>query len=647
MRTSARVVYWLTALVFGLSLYSSGVLAQVDDSPDEATLGQGAVASAGRASYHNFSAELHSARAEEYKPNGFRLLTLSVSGDLQNPRYAAVWIKRDGPAWRLYDAVPLSQLQQTLDQERANGYIPTIFSAAGANGNEVFAIAFEAAGSRTAHYDFGLTPADFFKKRDAAFATGEIPSSIALYGSANDVRIAVTWVPNTQAVVWTAALLRGTSQVELTTALANAGQRPSLLALTPDGLLLVVYQDDHLPRENVRLNIVGADGYKASFDQLFPQGVKPMVVAAAGVGNRDTQLYAAVFAESDQATERTLQVTGDDFAASTDIDDVMAPLLIERGIRAAVVSVAKDGVVVGTRAYTYAEPWYPVTQPTTRFRLASLSKLFAAAEASALVAAGTLTWNTRAFELVGVTAPALPTQRVDPATSAITLDQLLLRTSRLPHHFDGTDRDIAERVQDSTLPLSRQSLLRYLYGMPLENSDYSNPAFYLVTSVVETATGLPFIDALNRDVLAPLGITDVSVGRTSIMARQADEVASYDAGGFNRSSLQLYTGNVPASLAYGGTFVLENSAGVGGLIASAPSVAKVIYHYPVWNTDAQHLSGYEVGVRFGDFAGTQTLAAARPDHVTFSVLINRSAGVDLGLLTTQLNATLDAHSSEL
>ena len=245
-----------------------------------------------------------------------------------------------------------------------------------------------------------------------------------------------------------------------------------------------------------------------------------------------------------------------------------------------------------------AEPGYPITQPNTRFRIASLSKIFTAAEVSRLVAPGRLSWNTKAFPFIGVTS-ALPAGTPTAAgIDTITVEQLVLRTSHLPRDFDGEQRAIAAGLGIGAAPIAREPLLRYLYGRALVGAIpagglYSNTAFYLLTSVVEQASGLPFLIALERDVLRPLGIRDVSVATTSTGAPQANEVSTYDHADLRASQLN-YAPDALAPNAYGGDHVLETGAGAGGLLTSAPSIAKLIGRYPVWNADAMHLTGREL-----------------------------------------------------
>ena len=57
----------------------------------------------------------------------------------------------------------------------------------------------------------------------------------------------------------------------------------------------------------------------------------------------------------------------------------MKSFMFDHDIRASSVAIAEGGAVIGTRAYTWAMPDYPITNPGTLFRVASVSQIFTCA----------------------------------------------------------------------------------------------------------------------------------------------------------------------------------------------------------------------------------------------------------------------------
>ena len=345
---------------------------------------------------------------------------------------------------------------------------------------------------------------------------------------------------------------------------------------------------------------------------------------------------------------RRWTVTGDAFIGSFEIDAVVLRFMKAHAIRAMSVAFARAGTLTGNRGYTWAEPNYPITQPDTLFRVASVSKIFTCAAIDRLVATGTLNLTTQAFGYLGIASTLLTTQTADPDIGKITIRDLATRQSGLQHDFGADFRMIASRLGQSFMP-TRTQLVSYVYGEPLmarpgSGDNYSNSAFTVLTSIVEKASGRTFIDYLRHDVLAPFDIHDVQVGATAENMRKPNEVSSYDDPGFSPSQTDM-TVDATAPNAYGGTFAIENGEGAGGLIMSTGTVARSLATHAVWNIGRRE-SVVPWLARYGDLAGTGAAAVSRPDGLDFAYAFNHLVdNSDHDALVKQINAVLDRHLS--
>ena len=298
--------------------------------------------------------------------------------------------------------------------------------------------------------------------------------------------------------------------------------------------------------------------------------------------------------------------------------------------------------MIGTRGYTWAMPDYPITQPDTLFRVASVSKIFTCAAIDQLVTTGALSFETQAFPYLGVTK--LPLIPADRDINSITVKHLATRKSGLKEDVEVEIRSIAKLFGTISRP-TRAQVLQYIFGTPLvarpgTGDNYSNPAFTVLTAIVEKASGLSFIDYLRRAVLTPLGIVDVHVGATAASLRRADEVATYDAPGVSPSHVDMAEG-ATAPDAHGGKFALEQDVGDGGLIMSTATIARFLGTHAVWEIGPREVNG-RVNGRYGRFAGTGALAVSRPDGVDFAVAFNREIDYpDYNALVAQIHTILD------
>lgn len=148
-------------------------------------------------------------------------------------------------------------------------------------------------------------------------------------------------------------------------------------------------------------------------------------------------------------------------------------------------------------------------QADTRFRLASVSKLFAAAAAAQLKAHGKLDVD----QPVG---PLLP--ELDPALAAVTPRQLAAHLSGMPHY------EVRDAAVGATRHTTARDALGYLKGRELRSAPgsrylYSTWGYTLLAAAVEAAAGEPYLDLLSSKVTPSLAIGPDQTGQSSAMSQ--------------------------------------------------------------------------------------------------------------------------------
>src|SRR5262245_55443371 len=97
------------------------------------------------------------------------------------------------------------------------------------------------------------------------------------------------------------------------------------------------------------------------------------------------------------AAPRRWIVTGTRIEKLDGLDDAMQRLMQPHQVRSGALAVAREGEVLFERGYTSAEEGDPVAQPSSPFRLASVSKAFTAALIHELIERGALSLDAAAF----------------------------------------------------------------------------------------------------------------------------------------------------------------------------------------------------------------------------------------------------------
>jgi D-alanyl-D-alanine carboxypeptidase len=139
-------------------------------------------------------------------------------------------------------------------------------------------------------------------------------------------------------------------------------------------------------------------------------------------------------------------------------------------------------------------------------RIASVSKALSGGVALSLVDHGTMSLD----DTVGKRLPYAPDQ-----FKPITLRELLNHTSGIPDFIDAKGFSDALSASSDKAPPPRQ-LIDYVRAEPLtfapgSRYEYSNSDNIFVGLMVEAATGKPYVDEVQSQVLGPLGLKHTSL----------------------------------------------------------------------------------------------------------------------------------------
>lgn len=205
--------------------------------------------------------------------------------------------------------------------------------------------------------------------------------------------------------------------------------------------------------------------------------------------------------------------------------------LQEQKLPGVAVAVVYDGqpVMVTGFGQTDVDHPFPVTDETV-FRIASLSKGFAAVLVGTLVDEGILHWDDQVVKY-------LPEFRLHDAvaTRQLTIRHLLSHTTGLPRHA-------YSNLLNQFVPY--HDIVPMLQEVPLAHTpgswyNYQNVAYSLVADVVEAATGKDYDQLLVDRLFMPLSMKTASVGYENMMqVRQAAQPHGPDANGYHRLELQ-------------------------------------------------------------------------------------------------------------
>lgn len=245
-------------------------------------------------------------------------------------------------------------------------------------------------------------------------------------------------------------------------------------------------------------------------------------------------------------------------SAYPDLDRVFENYFTEKAVPGLVYGVVVDGELVRVKGFGVRETGSkdPVT-PETVFRIASMTKSYTALAILKLRDAGKLSLD----DLVSKWIPEIATLKYPTRdTAPLRVRQLLTHGAGFPEDNPWGDRQLGvpdaelSKWLDSGIPFST---------VPDTSFEYSNYGFALAGRVIAKASGKPYAEYLEKEILRPLGLK-------STWLDPNDVPPSRRAIGYGRRDGKLFE---IQSLRHG------SFGPMGGILTDARDMAKyVAYH---------------------------------------------------------------------
>jgi len=282
------------------------------------------------------------------------------------------------------------------------------------------------------------------------------------------------------------------------------------------------------------------------------------------------------------ALHAAISETGVEDANLAGFDRLMREFMAENHVPGAELAVARHEKLVYARGFGLADTaTHQPVEPTSLFRIASITKPFTAVAILQLVEQGKLKLNDRPFQMLGLVPYLEPGAKVDKRIYRITVEELL-------HHRGGFDRDKSfdpmfdsvhiARALHVQPPANQEAIIRYMMGRPLDfepgtREVYSNFGYCVLGRVIERVSGQRYDQYVRDHVLAPLRIRDMRLGHTLLNERFPSEVHYYDLQNRTGSSVFPPTIGKQVPLPYG-AWDIEAMDSHGGWIASAVDLVR-------------------------------------------------------------------------
>lgn len=323
------------------------------------------------------------------------------------------------------------------------------------------------------------------------------------------------------------------------------------------------------------------EGYQNEFNAWTAKGYFPLSVQGGGSGAATR--YTALFAKQEEPVPQIFTPVGP--SANTAIDNVIMKAMRDSPIWNASLAIVHGKKLVYARAYSYGEPDWPLCQPTSRFRIASVSKTVTALAIYQLIGEGKLALTDKLQDMLQLKTPAGGAP-ADNRFKDVTVKQLLEHTSGIDDNSFRNEGAIlgafktAQPAGGWHLPMSAEQCDSYIASLgmtanPGTTIGYNNCGYYLLGRVVakKRARVRP-IDAFQDFLFDPLFIHRIRRATSLIGNTPADE-ARYRSQEIPVQPSVMSDAQPLVPMGYG-TEHFERQEGGGGLSAAATDLARLI-----------------------------------------------------------------------
>ena len=345
------------------------------------------------------------------------------------------------------------------------------------------------------------------------------------------------------------------------------------------------------------------------------------------------------------STSTTVQQNSGAFNSDA-FDAVVAAATVDLGDISTGVAVLRNGEVLHTAAFGMENPFESrVATVDTRFRIASVSKMFTAVAIMQLVNEGSIQLNQSFTDQLGVEGPFN-----DPRVAAVTVRQLLSHMSG----FAVSRSIFFARGVETWRQAANDAFGQVLQFDPGTAFQYSNTNFCLLGLLLESVTGQTFEDAIRDRVLQPLDI-EAHLAPT-FDTEPGDALHASSPGRNYMETLGPAGGWVATPLDVAKLAASLRAESSGSHLLDRATVDAMRVPVPVPVEDPPPLNGWSYGlglILFGDgswghtgtIESTHSMVMNRPDGLTVAVLVSGKVPSNTDDLQAVIDLAVTAASS--
>lgn len=274
-------------------------------------------------------------------------------------------------------------------------------------------------------------------------------------------------------------------------------------------------------------------------------------------------------------------------------DRVVTGAMVAWNIPGGSVAVAKNGKIIYAKGFGLSDNNKTPVLPETLFRIASVSKIITGMTILKLKEEKKLSLEDSALEIL---------KNIINKQSIVDQDWNNIKVKNLLRHDSGVPLiDCAstnwlkiaadEKIDKHATP---QAVLSYLVKQRLENKpgsqfQYNNNNFLILGRIIEQVTGQTYEQYVKNQILKPMGIVNMKIGKTLKKDKDSKEV-DYDIGHTPPIIKSVYPEQGEFTQSPYGAWSMELCEAYGGWIASAADIVRFVSFFDGFEEPADLIS---------------------------------------------------------
>jgi len=444
---------------------------------------------------HAMTPAIYQAEFNARLAKGYRLTSLSGYTKNGQELYAAIWVKKAGPAWEGRHGLSSADYQASFNDLSGKGYRLMSVSGYAVGGQPKFAAIWEKNSGMAWAAKHNMTAAQYQQAFTDNANQGYRLKHVSGYVVNGTEYFAAIW-DKSSGGAWVAKhnLTAAQYQQAFTDNLKLGYNLKQVSGYQKNGtdLYAAIWEKSNRPMWYARHGIAGA-GYQYVFDNMYYQGYVPVYLS--GFASGSSEKYNVIW--------QNTSMSGSDMAK---IDNAATGYMNTQGIVGMSLAITKNGRLVFAKGYGYADPaTSEEMSPSHSLRIMSISKGVTASGIMKLMEQNKISMNSKVFGPNSILGGKYATPADKQKLNDITVSMLLhhnagLRTCNGESEFWDKNKNHDDAMK---MLLASSDLLKYT---PNTQNEYSNTGYFILMCCIEEISGQSYETFIRNNVLTPSGV---------------------------------------------------------------------------------------------------------------------------------------------